>query len=170
MEIDKKYKLEKCVSKDPMRASLQNIFVHERHAFATNGHFLAVVPTRFEKEDSIGWLSPDALKLARKLAPKVSDTVHIELNGFQKLPDGTIMSRPSDEEKPPRLFSILRDARTNRKYKIGLNAAYLRDLAEALGNDELILEFGDPDKPIQITPVHAEPGTIGLLMPIRLNP
>jgi hypothetical protein len=170
MEIDRKYRLEKCVSIDSTRESLQNIFVSEKQAYATNGRCLAVVPTRFEKADTAGWLTPSALKLARKAAPKSSDAIHIELNGSQTLPDGTVMARPGNDVKPPQLFDILKSARMNRKYKIGLNAGYLRDLAEALGSDEVVLEFGAPDKPVQVTPLHGEEGTIGLIMPIRVNP
>ena len=170
MQIDKKYKLEKCVSTDPARENLQNIYVSEKQAFATNGHYLAIVPTQFEKDDTIGWLTPGALKLARRVAPKSSDTIHIELNGTQTLPDGTVMARPGDQVKPPQVVDILKQARANRKFRVGLNAEYLKDLAEALGTDELVLEFGGSDKPIQVTPVHGEEGTTGLLMPIRINP
>ena len=170
MQIERKYRIEKCVSTDPTRENLQNIYVSERQAFATNGHYLAIVPSQFEKEDTIGWLTAGALKLARRVTPKSSDTIHIELNGTQTLPDGTVMARPGNDVRPPQLFDILKQAKMNRKYKIGLNAGYLRDLAEALGTDELVLELGAPDKPIQVTPLHGEEGTTGLPMPIRINP
>jgi hypothetical protein len=56
MEINKKYKLEKAVSIDPMRESLLNIFITRRHAIATNGHILAIVPVKSDDTDTPGAL------------------------------------------------------------------------------------------------------------------
>ena len=44
MEILKKYKLEKAVSTDSLRTNLQNIYISRRHAMATNGMILVLVP------------------------------------------------------------------------------------------------------------------------------
>jgi DNA polymerase III sliding clamp (beta) subunit (PCNA family) len=168
MQIERKYKIEKCVSTDESRPNLQNIYVSRRHAMATNGRILAICPISVQEDDEIGWLSPDALKHARKVSPKGLDSIQIVLNGAQVLPDGTIMNRP-EGENPPHTFRILKDAHSNRKYRIGVNADYLKDLSDALGNEELILEIGDPNSAILVRPVHSESGTLGLLMPIRLN-
>jgi len=168
MKIDRKFKIEKCVSADESRPSLQNIHISRRHAMATNGRYLAIVPVKLEEDDEIGMVSPEALKHARKVSAKGLETVQIILNGSQILPDGTIMSRP-EGENPPHTFRILRQAHSNRKYRIGINAAYLKDLSDALGNEELILEVGDPNSAILVRPLHSEPGTVGLLMPIILN-
>ncbi len=168
MQIERKYKIEKCVSTDESRPTLNNIYISRRHAMSTNGRILAIVPVQVQEDDEIGWLSPDALKHARKVSPKGLDSVQIVLNGAQVLPDGTIMNRP-DGENPPHTFRILRGAHSNRKYRIGLNASYLKDLADALGNEELILEVGDPSSAVLVKPLHGEAGTAGLLMPIRLN-
>ncbi len=168
MHIERKYKIEKCVSTDESRPNLQNIYVSRRHAMSTNGRILAFVPVQVQEDDEIGWVSPEALKHARKVSSKGQDSVQIVLNGAQVLPDGTIMNRP-EGENPPHTFRILRDAHSNRKYRIGVNAHYLKDLAEALGNEEIILEIGDPNSAVLVRPVHSEPGTVGLLMPIRLN-
>ena len=67
MQIDRSYKLEKCVSTDPNRENLSNIFVTKRHAMATNGTILALVPVTSEPEDTTGLMSTDSLKAARKL-------------------------------------------------------------------------------------------------------
>jgi hypothetical protein len=168
MQIERKYRIEKCVSSDPSRTNLQNIYISRRHAMSTNGRILAIVPVQVQEDDEIGWLSPGALKHARKISSKGLDSVHIVLNGAQVLPDGTIMNRP-EGENPPRTFRILKDAHSNRKYRVGINASYLKDLSDALGNEELILEIGDPNSAILVRPVHSESGTVGLLMPIRLN-
>jgi hypothetical protein len=168
VQIDRKYKIEKCVSTDPSRANLQNICISRRHAMSTNGRILAIVPVEVQEDDETGWLSPEALKHARKVSAKGLELVQIVLNGAQVLPDKTIMSRP-EGMNPPHTFRILRDAHSNRKYRIGINVSYLKDLADALGNEELILEIGDPNSAVLVRPIHSEPGTVGLLMPIRLN-
>jgi len=168
MHIERKFKIEKCVSTDPSRTNLQNIYISRRHALATNGRILAIVPVQVQEDDETGPLTPDALKHARKVSSKGLDSVQIVLNGAQVLPDGTIMNRP-DGEKPPHTFRILRDAQSNRKYRIGINADYLKDLADALGSEELSLEIGDPNSTILVRPVHSESGTVGLIMPVRLT-
>jgi hypothetical protein len=168
MQIDKKYKLEKCVSDDPSRSNLQNVFVSRRHAFSTNGHVLAIVPVKSEKGDTPGWLTPEAMKLGRKEA-KGSDTITISLNGQLILPGGMSLPRPNGEEKPPRFFRVIRRALSNRKIRVGLNVGYLKDLADALGTDEITLEIDKPDSSILVRPVHSGDGALGVFMPIRLN-
>ena len=48
------------------RENLQNIWVSKRHAMATDGKILALVPITFDKDDETGWMTPDALKLAKE--------------------------------------------------------------------------------------------------------
>ena len=169
MKINRCYKIEKCVSKDPARSSLQNIYVSRRHAMATNGKTLALVPVCSEKNDIPGWLTPDALKHARRVSGKGLEEIHVSLDGEQVLPDGTTMMRPDGEEKPPRIFRILRQAHRDRAYKVGMNPSYLKDLADALGAEEVVMEFGNPDAAILVRPLRGEPGTVGLLMPVKIN-
>ena len=52
MQIDRSYKIEKCVSTDPNRKNLGNIFVTKRHAMATNGTVLALVPVATGTDDT----------------------------------------------------------------------------------------------------------------------
>lgn len=168
MEIDRKYKLEKAVSKDPNRITLKNIHVSRRHARATNGSILAIVPIESSKNDTSGWLTPDALKLGRKATPNSFGNVRIELNGAQVFTDGTSIPRPT-EEKPPNIFRLLLDAHRNRKVKFGINASYLKDLADAIGTEEVVLEFSKPDKAILVRPQSGKDGAVGLIMPVRIN-
>jgi hypothetical protein len=169
MQIDSKYKLEKAVSLDNTRPALQNIHVTRRHAFVTNAHILAVVPVSTESGDKPGWLTPEALKLGRKLG-RPNGTVQIHLDGKQVLADGTSLPRP-DEEEPPRLYHILRSAmRAKTKFRIGLNAKGLKDLADALGTEKLELVFHDPEKAVLVRPVERDAKEVGIIMPIRLNP
>ena len=168
MKIERKYKIEKCVSTDSTRANMTNIFVTKRSAMATDGHKLAVVPVTFESGDTEGWLTPAALAQARKVTPKSMGDVVISLNGAQVLIDGTSIVRPN-EEKPPKTASILENVQKDRKFKIGLNVALLKDLADALGSDELVLSFGSPVSAVMVTPLHSKAGAMGLLMPLRIN-
>jgi len=168
MQIDRKYKIEKAVSTDPTRETLQNVFVSKRHAMATDGKILAIVPVQFEKDDESGVITVEALKHARKVSGKGLDSVRLGLNGAQILPDGTVMKRP-DDRKPPRVFHLLRRAYQGKYYRIGINAGFLKDLADALGSEDLVLECGQPTEAILVRPVRHEEGTVGLIMPIRLN-
>jgi DNA polymerase III sliding clamp (beta) subunit (PCNA family) len=168
MNIDKRFKLEKCVSTDPSRVRMQNVHVTRRHAFATNGHILAAVPVESQKDDSEGWLTVDALKLARKVTPKDSDHISIILNGQQILSDGTTLARPETVESFPRVGHLLLQTLRHRTLRIGVNADYLKNLALALGSEEIILEIGKPDTAIAVRPVH-DNGAVGVIMPIRLN-
>jgi DNA polymerase III sliding clamp (beta) subunit (PCNA family) len=168
MQIDRKFKIEKAVSTDPTRENLQNVFVSRRHAMATDGKILAIVPVQCDKDDEAGSLTPEALKLARKVSGKGLDPIRIGLNGAQILSDGTVMTRP-DECKPPRIFHLLRKAYQGKYYRIGINAAYLKDLADALGSEELVLECGNSTEAVMVHPLNQEEGCVGLIMPIRLN-
>jgi hypothetical protein len=169
MQIDRSYKIEKCVSADPNRENLGNIFVTKRHAMATNGTVLAIVPVVSDDVDTSGLMSADALKAARKLTPAREGAIHIGLNGSQQLRDGTKIPRPKDH-KQPRIFHLLRHAHKDRQYKIGLNASMLKTLADALGSEEVVLEFGTSTSAILVTPKQQTPGTLGLIMPIRTTP
>jgi hypothetical protein len=166
MQIDKRYKIEKVVSKDPTRENLQNIHVTKRHAFATDGRILAAVPIMAEKGDTEGWMTPDVLKIGRKCSK--SDSVSIELNGTQILADGTILVRPM-EHRFPTITHILMSAHRNRQLRVGLNVRYLKDLADAIGADEVVLELGKPDEAILVRPASKSNSALGLIMPIRIQ-
>jgi hypothetical protein len=170
MKIDKKYRLETAVSTDESRENLANISVTRRHAIACDGKMIAIVPVEIDEGDEVGWMTPDALKQARKANPRGLDTIRIILNGQQELQDGSTVKRPSfDEVRPPKMVQILLKAHRGRTFRVGINAGMLKSLSEALGTDELILEFGSPNEAILVRPVHQEEGVRGVLMPVRLN-
>jgi hypothetical protein len=170
MEINKKYKLEKAVSTDSLRPALQNISISRTHAMATNANILAIVPVTMAKDDTPGWLTPDALKLGRKVSPKSEEAMTITLNGKQILPDGTQMARPGNDEQPPDIAGILHSAKMNRKFKFGINVQLLKDLSDAIGSEEVVLELAQADKAILVRPVQSKAGEHGIIMPVRLNP
>lgn len=170
MQIDKKYRLEKAVSTDASRENLANISVTRRHAVACDGKMIAIVPVKADEGDEAGWLTPDALKLARKVNPRGLDTIPIILNGSQELPDGSTLKRPSfDDINPPKILQILLHAHRGRTFRVGINAGMLKGLSDALGTEELILEFSSPSEAILVHPIHHEEGVRGVLMPVRLT-
>ncbi len=168
MEINKKYKLEKAVSKDPLRENLHNIIIQGKQAFATDSYIMAVVPVKMEKGDTPGLMSPDALKLGRKATLKGFDEIRIALDGSQKLQDGTVLPRPEGDH-PDRLQSILSDAQKKRKVKFGINVSLLKDLSDAIGADEVVLELAAPDKAILVRPLKDSNGEKGIIMPVRVK-
>jgi DNA polymerase III sliding clamp (beta) subunit (PCNA family) len=168
MEINKKYKLEKAVSKDPLRENLQNIIIQGKQAFATDGYIMAVVPVKLENGDTPGLMSPDALKLGRKATSKAFDNITIALDGSQKLHDGTVLPRPEGDH-PDRLQSILSDAQKKRKFKFGINVGLLNDLSDAIGANEVVLELSAPDKAILVRPLKNGEGEKGIIMPVRVK-
>ena len=168
MEINKKYKLEKAVTKDPLRESLQNIIILHKQAIATDGYILAAVPVKMEDSDTLGLMSPDALKLGRKTTSNAFDNISIALDGSQKLQDGTVLPRPEGDH-PDRLQSILDDAQKKRKYKFGINPTLLKDLSEAIGASEVVLELAAPDKAIFVRPLKNGNGEKGIIMPVRIR-
>jgi hypothetical protein len=144
------------------------VFVSKRHALATDGRILAIVPVKTDAEDEAGWMSPDALKHARKVSGKGLDSIRIGLNGAQILPDGTTMQRP-EKHNPPRVFSLLRKAHRGGSFTIGINASYLKSLADSLGSEEVILSCNTPNEAVLVRPLKTDPGAVGLIMPIQLK-
>lgn len=121
-----------------------------------------------DTKDTPGWLSSDALKLARKQSS--TDDIRIALNGVQKLPDGTTLLRPGDSNKFPQIAPILMRSTRNRKSNIAINARLLKDLADALGTEEIALEFGkSSDEAVLVRSMSKGNDARGLIMPIRMN-
>ncbi len=167
MEIHRKYKLEKAVSKDPHREQLHNIFIRGKKAIATTGHILAAVPVKIQKNDTPGLVSVDALKLGRKATPSGFDEIRIELDGKQILQDGTTLPRP-EGEPPSQLDSVIHDAQKKRKFKFGIDVGLLKDLCDAIGETEIILELQAPDKAILVRPYN-NGDERGIIMPLRIR-
>jgi hypothetical protein len=170
MQIDKKYRLEKAVCTDETRTNLTNISITRRHAIACDGRMIAIVPVEVDEGDEAGWLSPDALKLARKVNPKGLDTIRIVLNGTQELPDGSTIKRPSfDDVHPPKMLQILLHAHRGRTFRIGSMLPCSNHSPKPSVLKRVVLEFGSPTETILVRPVHHEDGVCGVLMPVRLN-
>lgn len=171
MKINSRYKMESCVlGNEPTRPALQMILVTKRHAVATDGKILAVVPIETEKEDAFGYLPPKVLTAARKVDKK-QDEIEIRANGAFILSDGTSFPRPDDElvGSYPKLAGVVSVIREPEIFSVAFDASLLSDLCSALGTSEVTLSFADGDrKAIRVRPTKVdEEGPWGLLMPQR---
>jgi DNA polymerase III sliding clamp (beta) subunit (PCNA family) len=182
MKIHAKIKIEAaCEDEKGTRDVLKNPYleVHrdgERaNLVATNGKILAVIPVEPEPGDTSGHVPVDALKTARKGA---KGDVSIGCNGAVTLPGGVTMLRP-DEGEYPEWRQVLPDQNRELKIRIGLNISLLKDLADAMGTEGLILEIADADQPVTVRPTGtgdygnsnrpANPDAYGVIMPMRCS-
>jgi hypothetical protein len=161
MKIRKNSKPEKCIATEPFRHHINNAFldVDKSRLVATNGHMLACVPVEIEEGDATGFVSSDALKQARK-GLKTRDTLAtIACNGslrtqgvtFErppwraaieyepaKLEDGSANpkaheTKPGVPFPPYEQVMVEYSATDPDVVRVGLNAKYLLELAQALG-------------------------------------
>ena len=138
---------------------------------ATDGKIMAIIPVEADKAEQ-GFLTAAALKAARKLA-KRSDTAELTCNGNFTLTDGSTLPRPTEHSEGKAPFiqyrNVLPKEDRQTTMRIGLNAALLAKLAEALGTDALVLEIETAKSCIVVKPIH-NPGDarMGLIMPINV--
>lgn len=180
MKIDNALKPELVCSKDATRPILQQAYLKGDRLVATNGRSLAVIPVEREDGDTDGFISPAALKAARKLA-KRRDAVSIKANGCLALADGTQLPRTEPGQFPNYEQVIPKTPEESHKITLALDAKMLLDLAQALGSDKvkLCITGGDTVQPILVSPLEqnrfgaalgkAKEGAFGVLMPIRLT-
>jgi len=180
MKINKTYKLEKVVSKEPSRAALQQVLVDEKDkvAVATNGKVMAIVPVELKD----GWnrfvngvrlLPTEAITKARKIAKK-NDLARIGLNGGAVLDDGTEI--PTVDHAFPNWRNILpKDANLDGGFSVALDAKLLHDLAEAIndGKDKaqrvVTLHFHKEAPEMSAIKVTTRGGeAYGVIMPCRI--
>lgn len=162
MRIEKKYKLEKAVSKD--RPSLSIIKRIGDRLVATNGHALASVPIEVEETDTADGVSPEALIAARK-ATRTFD-VPLGLGETQAIPGGQTFPKV-DASSFPDVERVSKAARESYKIiRVGINAKSLHALAEALGDDVVELEISSPFEPIFVRPIG---DAFGVLMPCVID-
>lgn len=177
MRIEKKYKLQKCLgsAKDRSPENLQGIIVGKGAAYASDGTTLARVPVQVSEgealPDAFG-LSPVTLKEAHgKPSSYAHDSneiaVQVDASGKGTVTvatvAGTVQHRLSDEILPVELLESLLAKRPSEGFRRCLNIAKLANLAQALGCDELHLEFPrDPEGTIRALPVDRN-GAVGLI-------
>jgi hypothetical protein len=173
MKLHPSIKIEAIVSKDKLRAVIQNPWIDTENGrlVATNGSAMAVIPVELDEEDEPGHVPCDAFKQARKGA---KGEISMLCNGNVTLPSGAILPRDKSETPPNWQAVMPQDHQVNMK--ISLNAAMLAQLAEAMGTEGVTLEIEAADKTIVVKPAYAgrmgeiRPAcwqAVGILMPIR---
>jgi hypothetical protein len=173
MKISKTCKVELIASKDSYRPSLCNPYLQGGKLIATNGKSLVMIPVERDSQDTDGPVNIEAFKLSRKTLSNIKES-QIVANGELKIAtkEGQ-MTMPRTDLKGstfPNWEQVIPKANRGGK-KICLNAELLYDLAQALGNNEVILEILDDVSPIVVKahPDHAIPESLGVLMPIKMK-
>jgi len=176
MQFPTNSKLEAIINKSDCRSALVNSFLdtteEQPYLVATNGHALVALPVTAATEEQ-GYVSPTALKAARKLAKK-NDTSDITCNGQLGLSDGTLLPRPSNEEcgRFPAWRQVMPAVDRPAMIRLGINAALLLQVAEALGQESVILEIAADNgalAPITVLPIVKTDARRGVIMPIRVQ-
>tara|TARA_R110002020_G_C16090954_1_gene757888 strand:+ start:108 stop:674 length:567 start_codon:yes stop_codon:yes gene_type:complete len=188
MKIDKKYKLEKIVTKDESREALLHIYIdgEAQKAIATNGQAMAIVPVELSEDDSIEkekLLPAKALTAARKIGGKRIAESEIALNGSVTLSNGESMPYPGNQGeknqyqiKYPNYKAVIPNP--TETGEIHFNPKLLWELCQAIGAENSVTlriamqwdgEKGnhkiDPLQPIEAIKGKGK----GVLMPMR-NP
>lgn len=200
MKLPKNCKIEACASKEATRYVLTEPYLDidaERQGkiVATDGMTMVVLPVELDDHDAEGWVSPDALKAARKVAGKL-DTVSLTVNGKAEIPGGLTMPRTAIEYGEfPNWRQIQGSAEESLDFrrsgagpvidaareagivdpenkvrgvtKIAFNAKLLSNIAAALGTDGVVLEITDELGVITVKPSGNRPG-VGYLMTLRM--
>ena len=139
MKINKTYKLEKVVSKEPSRAALQQVLVDEKDkvAVATNGRAIAIVPVELNGDrfkNGVRLLPTEAITKARKIAKRFpASFIGLCREGRVLLDDETEI--PTVDHAYPNWRNILpKDANLDGGFSVALDAKLLHDLAEAIND------------------------------------
>ncbi len=184
MKLSKNVRPEMCVSKDSSRQHLAHTYLHADDGVlvSTDGHRLLVVPVEVEEHDAPGFVSADAIKAARKAAPKKdklgkpNDSFHLQCNGACVTPEGTSYPRPAKDETPPPYMAVVTSFTSEDSFTVGINAKYLLEAAKAIGSADghirlTIKHDSDGLHPLRVdpaTPVADGMGAFCIVMPIRI--
>lgn len=176
MIINKNHKLHKVCSKEAYRPALTGVYFDKKNSrlIATNGHVLAmspIEPDKYDKEcimpakaylEECKGTGTSVLKLGKKieLIAKTGEKLQFD---------------PIEETYPDYERSMPQEEKT--VFKLRINARLLKDLSEALGNEDVSLHFtntnmtngGDylacGNSAIKVTAANED--SSGILMPIR---
>lgn len=164
MKVTKENKIEKCVADDRHNPKLQNVWLNvdgdNSTLIATNGRIMAKIPVTVEEGDVSGFITGDALQAARKLA-KNGRTAQIHANGALAVANGPTFARPDGEY-------IQWDhvwPKGEAKFKFSINVKNLVRVADALGEENIELEFVDDKLALRVNPYSGKTGA-ALIMPL----
>lgn len=171
MKFKSKYRPELICSKDRTRKAITEpnvgIVKGKTCLTATDGKRLLVIPVEAE-ESEFGIISKDALILARqKREDRKQDVVSVGVNGCITLANGWTLPRPNQSEfKYPNVEQVIPE-RKSTDQKVSFNAKFLYEISQALGVDQVVLQFQDQMSPIIVSSPNEE--GYAVLMPCRIQ-
>jgi len=167
-------KIESVVSDDKSREVITHVYLDAegKRLVACNGFVLAVNPVEVEDRDTSGLISVDAIKLARKTAPKRVEP-HVLANGDLRVPlASATLDRP--EGKYPDFNQVIPVVNTeNTSPTLVIDAKLLYELSKALcedGNRVALWVNPVTTGPIYVKPTGQfmkESGNYGVIMPVH---
>ena len=169
MRFEKKYKPELISSKDISRESIQHTELDAKgnRLIATDGHKLVVIPCTSTQTDVSGAIPDESLSISRKAQkglPEITLTCLSET--ITEECTGTTLKRPKRNYPP--IDQVIPDySKCKTKAVTCFSAKYLDQIAKALGEDVLELEFDYSDRlsPIKIRVKNTE--AFAVLMPCK---
>lgn len=156
MKLHKEILIEKACSGDASRPVLHAVYLQKQEngqarLLATNGRIAAIVPVVVDESDSAGYISHDALKAARKAAPRSAECF-FTANGVCKMPDGQEFSRPTPGNYPNVDAVIPKD---ETKFSVSLDPALLLAVAQAIGAERgVTLEISGEGRAVRVRPMN----------------
>lgn len=167
MQIDKKYKITKCCSKDEYRPAMQGVYISEDgYAVATDSYKLAKVSVEFNDDEDIfkdKILNPVMVDKSQK--EKTLPTINSGEEGKGIwVGENTYLSPFIDEKFPPYQPILDNTFNATKVYSVYISAKHLYELSQALGSDNVLMYFqAEGFRPIRIIADDAE----GILMPVK---
>lgn len=167
--MPRQFRPEKAINKEIGRPELlaANLVVEEEILEATDRHIVVRVPVEIEEGDISGPVTADALIASRKSDERIG------CEEDSLVTDSASFKRPHTPQAYPNLSGLIPDDE-EIAWSVGINAAKLLHLAQAMGAEEVILEFvgvgeiEDKLKPIRVSPLGKKSqGAQGLIMPVR---
>lgn len=182
MKLHKSCKIESITSHDETRYAICESYLSIKDGaatlVATNGKAMAMLPVLLDEGDVSGYVSENALKLARK-QDKRSDFATVYLNGVAKLSDGSTMPREGTAKDAtfPKWEQVFPKDESLHTQTIALDAKLLWELAQAMGTQGVVLRVKDGVSAILVSPTATShhkwnkpacDGAKGILMPVRV--
>ena len=201
-ETESTPKMTKAISRDPSRPVLTAAYLHLGKKVAkrrqgwlvgTDSYKLAALPVDFDEDENptAGPVSAEILKALEKAK------IGSRWDGDKVVVDAVTYERPKAKDlgQPPKWEMLMPEEGTISDFRVGLNAAFVKDIADALGSEQIVLEFisgadlplvdaGDGERykiPANVRIIRVRPlrgrggsghavadGPVGLLMPIRV--
>lgn len=176
MELNKRHKIEKvCTPARDNRPVMENPYLREQNGRwelqATDSYKLVAIPVEVSEGDTEGAIPVSAVKGTdsvgkdgiRRIAANGSVSYASKSGGEVTLP------RPDKGAFPN--FDQLVPAYTHNgthEFQIAFNAKMLYELAQALGDDQVVLTMQSPLRPIGVRPRSTDNDAYGLVMPVRI--